>query len=85
MVNKHFDIALSIILEDSGRETTIDDKILYGINSSHLELIVNDIGEYLSTEKEKIFCDIGHLKIENAKVQLIDYFFNKTIMTQFSN
>lgn len=77
MVNKHFDIALSIILEDSGRETTIDDKILYGINSSHLELIVNDIGEYLSTEKEKIFCDIGHLKIKMQKYNLLIIFSTK--------
>lgn len=85
MVNKNSDLALAGILGDIGKETTVDNMVLYGLNTDHLELIVNDIGAYLSTQKERNFRDIGHLKLENAKVELVEYFSNKAVMTEYSN
>ena len=86
MVNKHSDLALSGILDDyENNSEKIDNMILYGLNTKHIELVVNDIGAYISTEKEENVRDIGHLKLENSKVELIDYTTNQPVMIEYSN
>lgn len=86
MVNKYSDFASSGLLnEDEENNDKYKDMILYGINTNHLELVVNDIGAYISTKREKNARDIGHLKLENAKIELIEYFTNKPIMKEYSN
>lgn len=85
MVNKNSEIANSDVLEYVDDITEIDGAILYGVNNDHIELIINEVGAYVTTEYQSETRPLGHVKLENAKVELYDYLSNEVVYTEYSN
>lgn len=85
MVNKNSEIANSGVLDYLDDVTKIDDAILYGVNNDHIEFIVNEVGAYVSTETQSEIRPLGHVKLENAKIELYDYLSDEVTYTEYSN
>ena len=85
MVNKNSEIANSGVLDYLDDLTEIDGATLYGVNNDHIELIINEVGAYITTEDYSETRPLGHVKLENAKVELYDYLSNEVVYTEYSN
>lgn len=85
MVNKNSEIANSSVLDYLDDVTNIGNVTLYGANNDHIEFIINEVGAYISTENQSETRTLGHIKLENAKVELYDYLSNEVVYTEYSN